>query len=118
MKNLFMAVYVLILLASCAPKTMIVLVPDDDEMVGQIKITTPKDEVVISEPNQFIQARDKVSSIREMDEKRIEKIFGDALSALPPRPDILIKVWSFQDNQDSIPRDSQIRKPGVGIQPP
>jgi OmpA-OmpF porin, OOP family len=105
MKNLFITASVLLLLVSCAPKTMVVLVPDDDDMVGQIKISTPKDEVVINEPNQFVQARDRMSSVREMDEKRIDKIFGDALSALPPRPDILIKVWSFESYPDLLTDD-------------
>lgn len=105
MKNLFIAACVLLLLVSCAPKTMVVLVPDDDDMVGQIMISTPKDEVVISEPNQFIQARERMSSVREMDEKKIDRIFGDALSALPPRPDILIKVWSLENILDHAPDD-------------
>lgn len=107
MKKLLMVICFLALLGACAPRTMVVLVPDDDEMIGQIKISTAEEEVVISEPNQFIQARNRVGRVREMDEKRIDKIFGDALSALPPRPDILIKIWSFHRVHDPFPQNSR-----------
>ncbi len=103
MKRLLTVAGIFLLLAACSPKTMIVLVPDDDEMVGQIKISTPKEEVVLNQPNQFIQARERAGAIKEMDESKIQKIFGDALAALPPRPDILIEVFTFQDDQDPLP---------------
>lgn len=73
-------------LAACAPKTMVVLIPDDDGSVGRVAVASDKDEYVLTQAGTYIEVTDKMGPVKEIDTKTIDRLFGPALEARTPEP--------------------------------
>ncbi|HDQ41916.1 MAG TPA: OmpA family protein [Desulfonatronum sp.] len=84
--NILMIFCIVALIAACAPKTTVVLVPDHDGRVGQVVVSTPTDEFVLDQENQYVEVTDKISAAKEMDQHTMGELFGEALAVLPEQP--------------------------------
>jgi len=74
------------MLAACAPKTMVVLVPDDDGQVGQVAVATSAAKVILTGADEYADVTDTISSVKQMDQSVKQRIFGAALAAAPQQP--------------------------------
>ena len=78
-----------LLLSACAKGSMVVLLPDPDGKVGEVRVQTDKGERVLTKAGQSTTAVDKDSLPSEpavLPEKEINRVFVDALAAQPRQP--------------------------------
>ncbi len=98
-----------LILASCAPKTLVVLVPDEEGKVGQVSVSTKTDEVILSQAYEYTEVTDKIGPVRIMDPLKQEKMFSDVIMALPQKPVSFILYFQTdstipdQPSLDSLP---------------
>jgi outer membrane protein OmpA-like peptidoglycan-associated protein len=74
------------MLAACAPKTMVVLVPDDDGQVGQVAVATSTAKVILTGADEYADVTETISSVKHMDQRIKQRLFGAALAAAPQQP--------------------------------
>jgi outer membrane protein OmpA-like peptidoglycan-associated protein len=108
----FLAVGLAIAAPACGPKRpgtpsqpsgdLIVLLPDRTTgAIGQIVVSNESGSVDISGSRQATEVRagQAPSPPRDLDEEAIRRIFGDALSAIPPDPALFTLYFEFESNQ-------------------
>jgi outer membrane protein OmpA-like peptidoglycan-associated protein len=81
---------------------LIVLLPDRTTgAIGQIVVSNPSGSVDIGGSRQATEVRagQAPSAPRDLDEATVRRIFGDALSAVPPDPDLFTLYFEFESNQ-------------------
>ncbi len=81
---------------------LIVLLPDRTTgAIGQIIVSNPSGSVEISGSRQATEVRpgSAPSPPETLDEATVLRIFGDALSAVPPDPAIFTLYFEFESNQ-------------------
>ncbi len=87
---LLSVLFLLLSLAGCATmKDTVVLVPDADGKVGQVTITTKAGSWNLSEANTVVEVSKtgkKLTDPYKIDQKKIEALFSESISALPPAP--------------------------------
>lgn len=100
---------VFIILASCAPKTLVVLVPDEEGSVGQATVSTEKDEVTLSEAYEYTRVTRKIGPVGIMDPQEQSRMFSDVIMAMPQRPVSFLlyfetdSIMPDQSSLDSLP---------------
>ncbi len=86
-------VAILSLAGGCGgPRTTVVLVPDYEGQVGQVEVATDAGVQVLRQAGEaaVVSSRDKLPVVEFFDAHRIESVFGAALQAEPPQPEIYI----------------------------
>ena len=83
MKRLIFSLLLVSLLAACAPKTTVVLLPDDQGTVGKVTVRNAKGAHTLSAANETVQVDDAISTPRTMPQAELEKTFGRTLSVMP-----------------------------------
>jgi outer membrane protein OmpA-like peptidoglycan-associated protein len=73
-------------LAACAPKTMVVLIPDDDGSVGRVTVASSRNEQVLTQTGTYVEVSDKVGPVKNIDASTMDRVFGPALAARTPEP--------------------------------
>lgn len=73
-------------LGACGPRTTVVLVPDDDGHVGQVSVSTARDSRVLASEAEYVEVTKGISKPRRMSAETIDREFGQALAAVPARP--------------------------------
>lgn len=86
MKLFLLALCLVPMLAACAPKTMVVLVPDDDGQVGQVAVATSAAKVILTGADEYADVTETISSVKRMDQRVKQRLFGAALAAAPQQP--------------------------------
>jgi len=74
---------------ACGPKSLVVLVPDPDGSVGQIRVSNAAGSVDIDRANQSTVVRDQnkaPGSPAQLDPAEVQNLFGQVLSNQPPSP--------------------------------
>lgn len=81
--------FALLLNTGCAPATKVVLLPDPDDKVGVVDVSSAKGIQTLNKPWQTteVSSPDKAPSVpRLMDEKEVRAMFKEALAAEPIPP--------------------------------
>jgi len=87
--TLFLSLLVLLSLASCASKNVVVLLPGPEGKAGRILVSNEGGKQLLTEPNQATEiASQNVSPSApfRMTDENIRATYGEALAALPPAP--------------------------------
>jgi outer membrane protein OmpA-like peptidoglycan-associated protein len=98
-------------MAACGPKrlaeptrpdgqSLIVLLPDEDGTTGRAGVSNPAGAVELAAPRNATQIVGNLapSAVTTMSEAEVERLFGDALSALPPAPRSFTLYFRFQSD--------------------
>jgi outer membrane protein OmpA-like peptidoglycan-associated protein len=96
---------VFVILASCAPKTLVVLVPDEEGKVGQATVSKEKDEITLTEAYEYTRVTRKIGPVGIMDPREQAKMFSDVIMAMPQRPVsflLYFKTDSIMPDQSSV----------------
>jgi outer membrane protein OmpA-like peptidoglycan-associated protein len=86
---LFFVVGCFLLTAGCAPRNLVVLVPDPDGSVGSISVSNEAGNVVIDSPYHSTRIKDRQrvpDAPVAMKKEKIDSIFSDAMAAQPELP--------------------------------
>jgi outer membrane protein OmpA-like peptidoglycan-associated protein len=98
---------------ACAPKhvdlsapsaigqTSVVLLPDSDGSVGRANVSNPFGSVDLTAARNTTQATANrpLSRVSTLTDQEVNRIFGDALSALPPAPKHFILYFRFESDE-------------------
>lgn len=76
----------LITLGACAPKTTVVLVPDDDGSVGRVVVKGGGAEQPLAAVNESTQVTDKPAAPKVLPQQEIDRLFGASVAAMPEAP--------------------------------
>ncbi len=78
----------LMLTSGCAPKTTVVLLPDEAGNVGSVEVSTERSRQMLDTPNAYTEVWlfDTPSEVRLMSADSIDHDFATALRAEPPPP--------------------------------
>lgn len=101
-RNIALALCLAALLGSagCGKKNLIVLLPDPEGKVGQVEVTTTKGGQILDQPGQATKvagADKKPGKPFAMSQKKIEKVFGQAL-AVHPTPSVNFILYLKPDS--------------------
>ena len=86
MRTLFSILLLCLVLGACAPKTTVVLVPDDDGGVGRVVVKAGGAEQPLAAANESTQVTDKPAPPKVMSQQEIDRIFGSTVAAMPEPP--------------------------------
>jgi outer membrane protein OmpA-like peptidoglycan-associated protein len=92
--------FVAVCAGGCATKSMIVLMPDESGQVGAVTVSNAGGTTQLDESGEavLIGSADEISpETTVLADEKIEKTFGDALAASPPKP----KVFMLEFKSDS-----------------
>jgi outer membrane protein OmpA-like peptidoglycan-associated protein len=101
------------LVTACGPKqldlsgpaapgrALVVLLPDADGSVGRVNVTNQSGSVDLDAAREATEATPNrpPSPVRTLSEQDVNRIFGDALSALPPAPKYYVLFFRFESDQ-------------------
>ena len=92
------------LLSACAskPRVVVVLLPEqDDGTVGQATVENPAGSVSLGAARDVtrVQTGKGPTAVTTMTEAEVQRMFGDALSALPPSPRRFVVNFRFQSDE-------------------
>ena len=108
---IFGAILSTAVVVACAPKhvadvsrpgqALVVLLPDDDGTTGRAGVSNPSGSVDLAATRDSTQAvsTQAPAPVRTMSESDVKRIFGDALSALPPQPRHFTLYFRFESNE-------------------
>ncbi len=99
---IIMAIVLTILTSGCAKQTKVVLLPDPDGNVGQVRVSTDAGSVDITRPQEatVVKGRQSAPSTPEIiSQKAIEKDFAEALQSLPEPPVHFILYFKKDSNK-------------------
>lgn len=106
-----MLVLACLLLGGCAAKgTTVVLLEDPDGKVGKVSVTTPAGAQKLDAPRQSTHIEKKESApsvVTIMEQKAIDRDFGQALSAMPTPPQTFLLY--FEQGTTSLTPDSRLQ---------
>jgi outer membrane protein OmpA-like peptidoglycan-associated protein len=80
---------VIVMLAACGHRNMVILIPDPDGAVGQITVSNAAGSVKIDQANQATIVKDAETAPdapAQLEPDKIQKLFAGVLSAEPPPP--------------------------------
>lgn len=86
MRTLFSILLLCLVLGACAPKTTVVLVPDDDGGVGRVVVKAGGAEQPLTAANESTQVTDKPAAPKVMPQQEVDRIFGGTVAAMPEPP--------------------------------
>ncbi len=105
-KTLF-CLSLIMILAGCGGKSLVVLVPDPYGKVGKLVVSTDAGEQLLSEANQSVQINVKTAppdKIKVLSNDEISSTFSEVLAAEPTYPDQFILY--FKHNSDELTDES------------
>ncbi|MBF0530041.1 MAG: OmpA family protein [Deltaproteobacteria bacterium] len=111
MKKIIAILFVAMSLAACAPKTIVVLTPDDDGRIGKVDVKTANNVISLGEAREYTEATDTLSKVQVMEEKTISKYFSEAMTAQPDRP--VSNFLFFKVESVELIPDSMQQLPGI-----
>lgn len=79
----------ILFLAGCGARNMVVLIPDHDGHVGQLLVETEGGRQILNEANQSVEVMDKKASpaqVTKLSNEKIRSTFAEALEARPVPP--------------------------------
>lgn len=83
-------------LAACGPKTMVVVVPDDDGHVGKVNVESAKESRILGVADESVVVTDTISKPKVLSQAQIQKEFGQALAAAPAKPDSILLYFKSE----------------------
>lgn len=86
MQRILAILMLIFLLCACAPKTTVILVPDDDGTVGQVQVKGTTGEQNLTAVNEYTQVTDSPAAPKIMTQADIDRNFGRSLAAMPASP--------------------------------
>jgi outer membrane protein OmpA-like peptidoglycan-associated protein len=95
-------------------QTLIVLLPDDvGDSTGRATVSNPKGATNLESPNAATVASTnrQPTAAKHLSDSEVRRIFGDALSALPPAPQRFTLYFRFES--DELTADSQSMVPDI-----
>lgn len=108
------ALGVFALLAGCAARSTVVLIPDPDGNVGQVIVANEQGQQVLNEANQSVTVAGRNAApgaVKTMTTDEIRSVFSDALAARPLPPARFILY--FLMDSDELTRESKAVVPEV-----
>jgi peptidoglycan-associated lipoprotein len=120
LKTGFVACAALILATGCAtspppvsqaPKSYVVLMDNSDGTVGQLSVSSTKGEVLLNKSHSGADLDGTGSSPYTVDKSRINRDFGEALSAQPPLPVSFMLYYNIGDTVLTV--ESQAMIPAI-----
>lgn len=75
-----------LVLGACAPRTTVVLMPDDDGSVGRVVVKAGGVEQPLAAASESTQVTDKPAAPRVMPQQEINRLFGSTLASMPEQP--------------------------------
>lgn len=103
-----------VLLAGCATRSTVVLIPDPDGNVGQVVVTNERGQQVLNEANQSVTVAGRNAApgaATTMTTNEIHAVFSDALAARPLPPARFILYFLL--DSDVLTRESKAIIPEV-----
>jgi len=95
-------------LAGCGARSMVVLMPDPDGNVGQLSVTNEGGQQVLTEKNQSVKVMDQKTppgKVATLSDKEIQSTFSDALAAQPLQP--ITFILYFLEGSDELTDESK-----------
>ena len=95
-------------------QTLIVLLPDDvGDSTGRATVSNPKGATNLESPNAatIASTNRKPTPAKHLSDAEVQRIFGDALSALPPAPQRFTLYFRFES--DELTADSRSMVPDI-----
>ncbi len=86
MRTLFSILLLCLMLGACAPKTTVVLVPDDDGSVGRVVVKAGGAEQPLAAANESTQVTDKPAAPKVMSHQEVDRLFGRTVAVMPEPP--------------------------------
>lgn len=96
------AAFALLLIMGCAPTTKVILLPDPDDKVGVVDVSSAKGNQTLDKPWQTTEISSSDKSPSEpalMDEKEVRAMFKEALAA-EPLPPVRFIIYFRTDSSD------------------
>jgi len=100
--NTIASLGLVLVLAGCGARSMVVLIPDPDGHVGQLLVANEGGQQVLNEKNQSVQMTDRKtapSKVKTLNTEEIRANFSDALAAQPLPPATFI-LYFLQDSNE------------------
>lgn len=117
MKQLIGTVFCLglvLVLAGCAVRSTVVLIPDSDGHVGQLVVANEGGQQILNEKNQSVRVADLKTApgkVKTMSAEEIQDTFADALAAEPLPP---VKfILHFMPDSDQLTDESRAVLPDI-----
>ena len=87
--------------AVAEPTELVVLLSDHDGTVGAADVTTPQGTTALERPRAAtrISAGEAPTPAEELSEAEVQRVFGEALSALPPAPQRFSLYFRFESEE-------------------
>lgn len=101
-------------LAGCAPKNLVVLLPEEDGKAGSIEVTNAAGSMTIAAPGETVTvaaANRAPKAAPSMSEEKINRTFREALAAEPPRPETFLLY--FLSGSTRLTSDSTAMLPDI-----
>jgi outer membrane protein OmpA-like peptidoglycan-associated protein len=92
----------ILVLAGCGVRSMVVLIPDPDGNVGQLVVANEGGQKVLNEKNQSVQITDRKTApgkVTTLSDEEIRAAFSDALAAQPLPPAKFILYFLPDSNE-------------------
>jgi outer membrane protein OmpA-like peptidoglycan-associated protein len=102
MINTLVSLGLVLVLAGCGARSMVVLIPDPDGNVGQLVVANEGGQQVLNEKNQSVQMMDRTTApgkLTKLSDEEIRSTFSDALAAQPLPPAKFI-LYFLQDSNE------------------
>ena len=100
--NTIASLGLVLVLAGCGARSMVVLIPDPDGHVGQLVVANEGGQQVLNGKNQSVQMTDRKtapSKVKTLNTEEIRANFSDALAAQPLPPATFI-LYFLQDSNE------------------
>jgi len=91
-----------LVLAGCGARSMVVLIPDPDGNVGQLVVSNEGGQQVLNEKNQSVQMTDRKTApgkVTKLSAEEIRSTFSNALAAQPLPPARFILYFLYDSNE-------------------
>jgi len=82
-------------------RALVALLPDADGSVGRASVSTPTGSAELSGARESVQATagQPLGPVATLSQEDVDRIFGDALSALPPAPQHFTLFFQFETDE-------------------
>jgi outer membrane protein OmpA-like peptidoglycan-associated protein len=102
MINILASLCLVLFIAGCGARSMVVLIPDPDGKVGQLVVTNDGGQQILNKNNQSVQVTDRKTApgkVSTLSSEEIHSTFSDALAAQPLPPATFI-LYFLQDSNE------------------
>ena len=106
--------YLLLMLAGCGARSMVVLIPDPDGNVGQLVVSNEGGQQVLNQKNQSVEVMDQKTApgkATTLSHEKIRSTFAEALDAQPVPPATFILY--FLAGSDELTDESKAALPQI-----